>query len=98
MLGLLPPELSSIREPEERAVEYLHYRQFFMVWETLERVVECHALEVPQMTKDTRAAWLSDYKVRCTIPEVFLYHVLNFFDGVDSCSAGERAGYQVAHD
>lgn len=34
-----------------------------MVWEALDRVVECQALEVPQMTMDTRAAWLSDYKV-----------------------------------
>lgn len=42
----------------------MHYRQLFMVWEALKRVVECQALEVPQMTKDTRAAWLSDYKVR----------------------------------
>lgn len=63
VLELLPPELGSIRDPEERAIEYMHYRQLFMVWETLKRVVECQTLEVPQMTKDTRAAWLSDYKV-----------------------------------
>ena len=64
VLELLPPELSSIKDPEERSNEYIHYRQFFQVWETLDRVVECQALEVPQMTKDTRAAWLSDYTVR----------------------------------
>ena len=63
VIELLPPELGSIRDPEELATEYMHYRQLFMVWETLKRVVECEALEVPQMTKDTRAAWLSDYKV-----------------------------------
>ncbi|KAJ3559201.1 hypothetical protein NM688_g483 [Phlebia brevispora] len=62
LLSLLPPELGSIRGPEEQALEYLHYRQFFMVWEALDRVVECQALEVPQMTMDTRVAWLSDYK------------------------------------
>ncbi|KAI0086032.1 nuclear pore protein 84/107 [Irpex rosettiformis] len=62
LLEVLPTELASIREPEERSVEYMHYRQFFMVWETLNRVVETQALEVPQMTKETRAAWLSDYK------------------------------------
>ena len=64
MLSLLPPELGSIREPDVQATEYMHYRQFFMVWESLDRVVECQALEAPQMTIDTRAAWLSDYKVR----------------------------------
>ena len=64
VLDLLPGELSSIRDPEEQATEYLHYRQFFLVWQTLDRVVETQALEVPQMTKDTRAAWLSDYDVR----------------------------------
>ena len=63
VLELLPPELSSIKYPEDRSNEYIHYRQFFHVWETLDRVVECQALEVPQMTKDTRAAWLSDYTV-----------------------------------
>lgn len=63
VLELLPPELSSIKDPEERSNEYIHYRQFFQVWETLDRVVECQALEVSQMTKDTRAAWLSDYSV-----------------------------------
>ena len=63
LLGVLPSELASIREPEERSVEYMHYRQFFMVWESLNRVVETKALEASQMTKDTRAAWLDDYKV-----------------------------------
>ena len=64
VLGMLPPELSAIREPEELATEYLHYRQFFIVWVALARVTECQALEATQMTKDTRMAWLSDYKVR----------------------------------
>lgn len=67
VLNLLPPELASIREPEERAIEYLHYRQFFIVWEALDRVIQCQALEGPQMTIDTRAAWLSDFKVRCEL-------------------------------
>jgi nuclear pore complex protein Nup107 len=60
---MLPPELASIGDPE-RAVEYLHYRQFFTIWETLDRVVECQALEVLPMNKDTRVAWLKDYQVR----------------------------------
>ena len=61
---MLPPELGSLRDPEDEATEYMQYRQFFGVWETFSRVVECEALEQPQMNKETRAAWLSDYKVR----------------------------------
>lgn len=63
LLVMLPLELASISEPEERATEYLHYRQFFIIWDTLERVVECQALETPQMNRNTRAAWLEDYRV-----------------------------------
>lgn len=61
---MLPPELATISEPDDCATEYLHYRQFFNIWEILERVVECQALEVHHMNKDTRAAWLKDYTVR----------------------------------
>ncbi|KAJ6459798.1 nuclear pore protein 84/107 [Mycena vitilis] len=62
LLVMLPLELASISEPEERATEYMHYRQFFIIWDTLERVVECQALETPQMNRNTRAAWLQDYQ------------------------------------
>ncbi|EPS94048.1 hypothetical protein FOMPIDRAFT_1063333 [Fomitopsis schrenkii] len=64
LLDVLPAELSSIREPGEFATEHLHYRQFFVVWESLARVVECQALEAPSMNRETRAAWLDDYKAR----------------------------------
>jgi nuclear pore complex protein Nup107 len=64
LLDLLPPELAAISTPEERAAEYLDYRQFFIAWETLERVAECQSLEAPQTSRDTRAAWLRDYTVR----------------------------------
>lgn len=63
LLDMLPRELASIDEPEERATEYLHYRQFFNVWGLLDRVVECQSLEASLMNKDTRIAWLKDYKV-----------------------------------
>ncbi|KAH9929251.1 nuclear pore protein 84/107 [Fomitopsis serialis] len=63
LLEMLPADLSSIREPEEFATEHLHYRQFFVVWESLARVVECQALESPSMNRETRAAWLDDYKL-----------------------------------
>ncbi|KAF4588314.1 Nucleoporin nup84 [Pleurotus pulmonarius] len=48
-------------EPEEMATEYLHYQQFFAIWEALERVVECESLESPQMNRETKSAWLKDY-------------------------------------
>ncbi|KAF9071055.1 nuclear pore protein 84/107 [Rhodocollybia butyracea] len=63
LLNMLPIELASIGESEEQATEYLHYRQFFSIWETLERIVECQALEVSNMNRDTRNAWLRDYKL-----------------------------------
>ncbi|KAG2346195.1 hypothetical protein BDR05DRAFT_959792 [Suillus weaverae] len=61
LVEMLPRELASIDQPEERATEYLHYRQFFTIWDSLDRVVECQSLEVSIMNRDTRAAWLSDY-------------------------------------
>ncbi|KAG6828732.1 hypothetical protein H0H92_006920 [Tricholoma furcatifolium] len=62
LLDVLPPELAAIAEPEELATEYLHYRQFFTIWETLDRVVECQAREVARMNRETRLSWLSDYR------------------------------------
>ncbi len=60
---MLPLDLASISEPEAQATEYLYYRQFFVIWEALERVVEIQAMEVLQMSKETRNDWLEDYKV-----------------------------------
>ncbi|KAI6131044.1 nuclear pore protein 84/107 [Pisolithus croceorrhizus] len=62
LLDMLPPEIAAISEPEDRATEYLHYRQFFNIWELLDRVTECRSLQVSLMNKDTRAEWLRDYK------------------------------------
>jgi nuclear pore complex protein Nup107 len=67
LLDMLPPELAAISTPEERAAEYLDYRQFFIAWETLERVTECQALEAPQGSRNTHAAWLKDYGVRALL-------------------------------
>lgn len=63
LLELLPPELTSIPEPEERATEYLHYRQFFVIWDTLESVVECQSQNVPSLDRERKAAWLNKYRV-----------------------------------
>ncbi|KIK67022.1 hypothetical protein GYMLUDRAFT_69211 [Collybiopsis luxurians FD-317 M1] len=63
LLNMLPSELASFGDPEEQATEYLHYRQFFSIWDTLERIVECQALEMSNMNRDTRNAWLQDYKL-----------------------------------
>jgi len=63
LLDMLPTDLSAIMNPEERATEYLHYRQFFNIWELLDRVVECQSLEVSQvMSRETKKAWLDDYQ------------------------------------
>jgi nuclear pore complex protein Nup107 len=60
---MLPPELAAISDPEERATEYLHYRQFFKIWETIDQVVECQSLDVPGMSGDDRRVWIRDYEV-----------------------------------
>ncbi|TFK38561.1 nuclear pore protein 84/107 [Crucibulum laeve] len=61
-LEVLPSELSEIKEPEDRTTEYLHYRQFFTIWESLESVVESQSLQVPGMTKEAKSVWLADYR------------------------------------
>ncbi|KIM43977.1 hypothetical protein M413DRAFT_68391 [Hebeloma cylindrosporum] len=71
LLVLLPPELASIDEPEAIATEYLHYRQFFLIWEGIARVVEWEAKEVEfgadgkgrgtTAARDARDAWVSEY-------------------------------------
>lgn len=72
LLDMLPPELAAINTPEELAAEYLDYRQFFIAWETLERATESQALEAPQVSRDTRAAWIRGYGVRFPISFVLL--------------------------
>ena len=67
LLGMLPSELAAFSEPEEQATEYLHYRQFFTIWDTLARVVEYQALEVSQMNRERKLAWLVDYRVGSSI-------------------------------
>ena len=64
LLELLPIELGSIPEPEEKATEYLHYRQFFTVWEVLESVVECQSQDVPGLDRERKTVWLNRYRVR----------------------------------
>ena len=60
LLDVLPPELATITTPEDRPAGYLDYRQFFLAWETPKRATECQALEVPQVSWDTRTAWIRD--------------------------------------
>ena len=72
LLALLSSELSGISEPEEVATEYLHYRQFFVIWEMISRVVECQAEESTIAahggTREAKAAWLAEYRVRWYFP------------------------------
>ncbi|KAF9475041.1 hypothetical protein BDN70DRAFT_884207 [Pholiota conissans] len=64
----LPDELATLAEPEEIATEYLHYRQFFVIWETLEEVVNCQAEESmigqsgASSARDAKAAWVARYR------------------------------------
>ncbi|KAG2120272.1 hypothetical protein DEU56DRAFT_835634 [Suillus clintonianus] len=51
LVEMLPRELPSIDQPEKRATEYLHYRQFFTMQDSLDRVLSI-------MNRNTRAAWL----------------------------------------
>ena len=60
----LPVELANIRTPQERATEYMHYMRFLKLWDLLERCAAAAALETPDMGRDARKAWLTDYKVR----------------------------------
>jgi len=62
LLELLPLELTSIPEPEEKATEYLHYRQFFIIWNTLENVVECQSQNLPGLDRERKAVWLNRYR------------------------------------
>ncbi|KAH8091774.1 nuclear pore protein 84/107 [Cristinia sonorae] len=62
-LDMLPRELASIREPEERATEYMQYRVWARCWEGLDRVVEVEKMNGGNMGRDTLAEWLKDYKI-----------------------------------
>ena len=62
-LDVLPEELASISEPEDIATEYMHYRQFFYVWELFERIVDVNEVNTAlELTKDFKVAWLEEYK------------------------------------
>jgi nuclear pore complex protein Nup107 len=61
---MLPDDLASIEEPEDQATEYLHYRQFFTIWETLAKLVDHQALEVSLTTREARSNWLKEYQVQ----------------------------------
>jgi len=62
----LPGELANVGEPEENATEYLHYRQFFVVWEGLERVVECEgrgaSFGLSTGNVQGKREWMVEYK------------------------------------
>lgn len=52
----------TISEPEEVATEYQDYSQFFLIWDTLDRIAETAAAE-PTLSRESKAAWLNSYKV-----------------------------------
>ncbi|KAF8344763.1 hypothetical protein F5887DRAFT_1159326 [Amanita rubescens] len=58
VLDMLPAELAGISEPEERATKYLHYRHFFLA---LGIDMDMSRIGSIGASRETRAAWLSDY-------------------------------------
>ncbi|KZT29989.1 hypothetical protein NEOLEDRAFT_1126698 [Neolentinus lepideus HHB14362 ss-1] len=66
LLSTLPLELASLTEPEDLAVEYFWYRQFFEVRVSLERVVEFRAAEAQIVAgvvgKEGEVRWREGYK------------------------------------
>jgi nuclear pore complex protein Nup107 len=64
-LASLPRDLAQLADVKgELAAEHVQYRQLFMVWDALDRVHECAALDTPGMSRETRTTWLADYRVR----------------------------------
>lgn len=62
LLETAPPDLAVISEPEDRATEYLHYRQFFVIWETLEKISNYQTAFAPGLTGDEKATWFAEYQ------------------------------------
>lgn len=80
LLEMVPSDLAVMSEPEDRATEYLHYRQFFVIWEILEKVVECEAMNVPGgLSNEEYATWLNQYRVNNEFFQLFLYADMEFF-------------------
>ncbi|KAH9475030.1 Nucleoporin nup107 [Psilocybe cubensis] len=67
LLLLLPEELAAIAEPEEMATEYMHYRQFFGIWDVFKQIVECQAMENSithgrGASREEKARWIAEYR------------------------------------
>ncbi|EPQ52913.1 hypothetical protein GLOTRDRAFT_78934 [Gloeophyllum trabeum ATCC 11539] len=62
VLDRLPDELASIGVPEDRATEFLHYGQFFIVQEAFDRVVALQALEYQPMHREAHIKWSETYR------------------------------------
>ncbi|KIY49632.1 hypothetical protein FISHEDRAFT_40657 [Fistulina hepatica ATCC 64428] len=58
----LEDELNSIAESKEDAKEYMHYTKFFDIWDLFDRIAECEASKVAQMSVDASQLWLQQYK------------------------------------
>lgn len=63
LLEMIPPDLAVISEPEDLATEYLHFRQFFLVWETLEKIYESQSTWERGLTAGERPTWVAEYRV-----------------------------------
>ncbi|KAI4519168.1 hypothetical protein K525DRAFT_258749 [Schizophyllum commune Loenen D] len=94
LMEQLPVELANIRTPEERATEYMHYMRFLKLWDLLERCASAAALETPDMGRDARKAWLTDYKALLDQAWDELIHLLTVMEwlvvGIDAPGGDAR--------
>lgn len=69
LLALLPAELTAIDEPEEIATEYLylHYGQLFIIWGTIERIVEWQPL-LRNFSQQKIKAFVEQFRVVYIVP------------------------------
>lgn len=63
LLSLLPVTLRSMQDTDrEHGGEFLHYLQFFAVWDLFERITEYQLAESGCTTKGAREDWVKGYK------------------------------------
>ncbi len=60
---MLPEQLQGIKDLFGHSAEFLHYVQFFTIWDLMDRVAESQAQESTYTTKGAKATWLNSFKV-----------------------------------
>lgn len=95
-LEMLPRELASIREPEERVTEYVQYRVWARCWLGLEKIEEAEKAGASGMARESLSEWLKEYKV-CSYTS-FSWPIChsNQAQCVDCARSVKGADYQIA--